>query len=258
LTYEKKKAKWTLLFQNLLKNHPLQSAQESCIIVCISLTADLPIASSFSVWLKNPAFVSISLWVHLSAACPSICSTILHLLQFSMGRSSYCILFNLLKNPALLFQLLQFSLGRSPYLHSLQSAQESCIIVSISLLPFLLNCINFNSAQESCIIVSIASILSGQIFLMHSLQSAQESYIIVSISVWPDLPYCINFNLLKNSALFQFLYGQIFHITCSSIHSRTFAFALKKIMGRSSYCILFNLLKNLALLQGLGFRVLHL
>jgi hypothetical protein len=131
--------------------------------------ADLPIASSFSFWLKNPAFVSISLWAHLPAACPSICSTVLHLLQFSMGRSSYCIPFNLLKNPALwcqfldqlLFQLLQFSLGRSPYLHSLQSAQESCIIVSISVWPDLpyialtsicsriLHCFNFSMARAS-------------------------------------------------------------------------------------------------------------
>jgi hypothetical protein len=48
---------------------------------------------------------------------------------------------------------------------------------------------------------------------LHPLQSAQESCIIVPIA---SILYCqifhiaFNFNLLKYSALFQFLYGQIF------------------------------------------------
>ncbi len=173
---------------------------------------------------------------------PSICSRILHYcLHFTNGRSSSCTIFFFLAQESCI--CFHFSMGTSfccmPFnllnnsasasilygqiflLHPFQSAQESCIIVSIS----------------RSVIVSIASILSGQISLLHSLQSAQESCIIasisllpdlpncinfnsaqesctiVSISVWPDLPYCINFNLLN------------LHITCSSICSRTFAFA---------------------------------
>ncbi len=110
---------------------------------------------------------------------PSICSRILHYyLHFTNGRSSYCIIFFFLAQESCIcfhfstgtsfccmpFNLLNNSASASSLygqiflLHPFQSAQGSCIIVSIS----------------RSVIVSIASILSGQIFLLHSLQAAQE------------------------------------------------------------------------------------
>lgn len=148
--------------------------------------------------------------------------------------------------------------GQIFLLHPFQSAQESCIIVSIS----------------RSVIVSIASILSGQIFLLHSLQAAQEFWN-VSISLWPDLHIasssicsrilhccfncfnsllpdlsnCIPFNLLKNPALlFQFLYCQIFQIALTSILLKNPALLFQFLYGQIFHTAFnFNLLKNFAL-----------
>ncbi len=116
-----------------------------------------------------------------------------------MARSSYCILFNLLKNPALLSQLLQFSLGRSPY----------CIPFNLLKNPALL----FQFLYCQIFQIALTSILLKNPALLFQFLYGQIFHI------------AFNFNLLKNSALFQFLYGQIFILHALSICSRTFAIA---------------------------------
>lgn len=133
------------LYGQIFLLHPLQSAQESCIIVSISRSVIISIASILSEQ-------------NLLIAFPSSCSRILDCFNFSMARSSYCILFNLLKNPALLFQFL--------YGQIFHIALTS--ICSIFILHAL------QSAQEP---LHLLLIFYGQIFLLHPLQYAQESCI---------------------------------------------------------------------------------
>jgi hypothetical protein len=102
--------------------------------------------------------------------------------HFSVGTSFCCMPFNLLNNSASASILY----GQIFLLHPFQSAQESCIIVSIS----------------RSVLVSIASILSGQIDLLIALPSICSRI----------LHYCSNFSIARSSRLHKLqLCSRILH-----------------------------------------------